>query len=114
MIDYYSIGQRIQRQRVRRQITQERLAETINVSVPHISRIENGSSQPSLQVLVDICNALELTVDDLMQDSLVSVRTKKLSRFDELISGCTNAEIDLMYNVAEAVLRATRSANTAQ
>ena len=77
MIDYYSIGRRIQQRRVQRNITQERLAEMVNVSVPHISRIENGSSQPSLQVLVDICNALELTVDDLMQDSLSSVRSKK-------------------------------------
>ena len=44
MIDYYSIGRRIQQRRVQRNITQERLAEMVNVSVPHISRIENGSS----------------------------------------------------------------------
>ncbi|MBQ2230839.1 MAG: helix-turn-helix transcriptional regulator [Oscillospiraceae bacterium] len=111
MIDYYSIGRRIQQRRVQRNITQERLAEMVNVSVPHISRIENGSSQPSLQVLVDICNALELTVDDLMQDSLSSVRRKKATRLEALLSDCSALEIDLVYDVAEAVLRAARNAN---
>ena len=40
-IDYVAIGKRIQKFRRKLKMSQERLAEQINVSVPHMSNIEN-------------------------------------------------------------------------
>ena len=109
MIDYLSIGRRIRQNRVRLNITQEQLAEMVNVSVPHISRIENGSSQPSLQVLVDICNILKITIDDLLEDSLATAKIKKVGRFDRLLSECSANEIELIYQVSETILQVLRN-----
>lgn len=108
MIDYVSIGKRIRQNRHRADMTQETLAEKISVSPPYISRIETGSASPSLQTLVDICNALDITVDDLMQDSLPAAQKKLEGRLGELAQGCTAEELHLVAEVAETVLRNVR------
>ena len=108
MIDYAAIGQRIKLHRGIVGITQECLAEQINVSVPHISRIENGSSKPSLQVLVDICNTLEITIDDMMQDSISAAHKKVEGRLEQVLDGCTTDELSMVADLAEVVLRNIR------
>lgn len=60
------IGKNIQRIRQAQKITQAELAEMIHLSVVHISHIETGSSMPSLPTLLDICNALETTPNDIL------------------------------------------------
>lgn len=109
MIDYGAIGAHIRKTRDRQGITQEYLAERVNVSIPHISRIENGSAKPSLQVLVDICNALNITIDDAMSDTMPAAKSKIVSRLDALISDCTADEIEMIANLAETVLRDART-----
>ena len=57
-IDYAEVGSRIKHRRKELGMSQEKLAELIDVSVPHMSNIENGKTRFSLQVLVDLTNAL--------------------------------------------------------
>ena len=76
MIDYTAIGKRIQYYRLKKEFTQEYIAEKAGVSIPHLSRIENGSGKPSLQTLVNICNALNVTIDDIMQDNITASKSK--------------------------------------
>ena len=47
-------------------ITQAELAEMVHLSVVHISHFETGASMPSLPTLLDICNALEATPNDIL------------------------------------------------
>jgi len=75
---------------------------------PYISRIETGSSSPSLQTLVDICNALDLTIDDLMQDSLSAAGKRINSRLEDLLTGCTIAEMNMVVNVVSVLLQEIR------
>lgn len=105
MIDYHSIGKNIRKHRNRLGLTQEILAEKINVSIPHISRMENGSAKPSLQTLVDICNVLDVSIDNLMQDSIPTAKPGVSSRLDEILAGCSAEEIDMIADVAEAILQ---------
>lgn len=109
MIDYPSIGKRIKKNRRSRGITQEALAEKVNVSIPHISRIECGFSSPSLQTLVDICNALGITIDELMQDSLPAARPNINRRLEAILSDCSAAELNFLANVLPALLRELRN-----
>lgn len=109
MIDYVSIGKRIKEIRLKRGITQEKLAETVNISVPHISRIENGWASPSLQTLVDICNALDITIDDLMQDSIPAARRNAEGALGEIVADCTVEELNLLADVAQTILRNIRN-----
>lgn len=109
MIDYVSIGKRIKGIRLMRGITQEKLAETVNISVPHVSRIENGWASPSLQTLVDICNALDITIDSLMQDSLPAARKNLMGALGEVVADCTAEELNMLAEIAQSILRSVRS-----
>lgn len=90
-------------------MTQETLAEKINVSPPYVSRIETGSASPSLQTLVDICNALHITIDDLMQDSIPAARKNLEGALGEIIADCTVEELNLLADVAQSILRNIRN-----
>ena len=51
---------------MRRKISQEKLVKILDVSMPRISDIENGSTKFSLQVLLNIVNALNITPEVLL------------------------------------------------
>lgn len=62
-LDFISIGQKIKERRVSLEITQETVANRLNVNPSHISNIENGRANPSLTALVKIANILTCSVD---------------------------------------------------
>ena len=57
-IDYLAIGKRIKAYRKERKMSQEELAEEIDISVPHMCNIENGKTKFSFPILVGLANAL--------------------------------------------------------
>ena len=59
-------GKRIQALRKERRVTQEQLAERLNKSIEHISYIERGERAPSFETILDIAEALEVSVPYLM------------------------------------------------
>lgn len=69
-LDYKALGQRIKKYRLQKHYTQEKLAELANCAISSVSHAERGTSQPSLQLLVRFCNILDITVDQLLCDSL--------------------------------------------
>ena len=64
------LGQRIQYFRSQRGISQASLSEKVFVNHEYISRIENGKKAISLELLISIADALEVSADDLIADSL--------------------------------------------
>lgn len=69
--DYKALGKRISNARKQAGITQEALGEQLNMTRKHISVIESAIKRPSLDALVDIANALDVSTDDLLVDSLM-------------------------------------------
>ena len=67
-LDYLTIGRRIHRLRKRADITQQMLAEKIGTSTAYISQLERGTKGISIENLVNIANALGVTVDTILGD----------------------------------------------
>ena len=65
-LDFQKIGKRIRKRRLAYGITQEAIANQLDVNPSHISNIENGRANPSLTVLVKIANILACSVDDFI------------------------------------------------
>ena len=65
-MDYCKIGQNIREIRRAKGLSQELLAEKVNISVTHMSHIETGNTKLSLKVFVDIADALEVNSDELL------------------------------------------------
>ena len=69
-IDGVILGNNIRRYRSRALMRQEDLAEKCDCSNSYIGQIENGRAYPSLRLAVKIANALSVTVDQLLRDSV--------------------------------------------
>lgn len=69
-VDYKALGQRIRHQRKLMKMTQEELASVSDVSTSYIGHIERGIKRCSLETLVCISNALDISPNALLQDSL--------------------------------------------
>ena len=70
MIDYEKIGVRIKGYRNAAHLTQRELADIVLVDRNHINSIENGRKIPSLELIILIANALKVSADDLLVDSV--------------------------------------------
>lgn len=62
-IDFKALGNKLREIRTAKGLTQEYVASVANVNVSHISNIENNRVKISLQTLLFVCNALDVTVD---------------------------------------------------
>ena len=69
-MDQVAIGARIKAARERVHLTQEQLAEIVDISPTHMSVIERGVKTPKLDTFVRIANALGVTSDSLLQDGV--------------------------------------------
>ena len=93
MVDYKTLGSRIRAVRLEKKMTQEQLAEAVGVGVSHI---ETGNSIPSLQVMLDIINALGCSADELFCMEIDQARPLMNSWLSELVADCSNMEIKLI------------------
>lgn len=57
-IDYYMIGKRLKERRIAAHLTQEKVAESSNISTVYLSKIENGKVTPTLDTLGAICSVI--------------------------------------------------------
>lgn len=62
-LDFRQIGLKIKERRQNQGLTQEFIANKLDVNPSHISNIEGGRAHPSLTALVKIANILECSVD---------------------------------------------------
>lgn len=65
------VGKRVADARRQAGMTQELLAEKLNVSVSAVSRLETGSNMVSLERLLDISEILNVGLQDLLCDLFV-------------------------------------------
>ena len=107
-IDYKSIGRRIKAARTRLDMTQERLAEQVNLSPSHLSNIETGTTKVSLPTLVKLANALDVSVDGLLADSVVQSKAVFEQDIQSILSDCDNYEIRVIADIAAATKKTLR------
>lgn len=103
-MDYYAIGQRIRKFRKALGLSQETLAEKVNISTTHMSHIETGNTKLSLPVLVALATVLEVRTDDLLYDESPSSRTTSINGIMQILDSSTKQQLQII----EDVLRATQ------
>lgn len=107
-LDYKAIGKRTKIARIHVDLTQEALAARIDISPSHMSNIETGTTKVSLTTIVNLANALGVTVDDLLCDKIVRARTQVEHDFQQILSDCNDYEIRVLKDVAKTVIDALR------
>ena len=69
-MNYEGLGRRVRQQRVLCGLTQEELAEKSGISCSFVGHIERGEKKFSIGTLVSLCNAMRVSPNYLLQDSL--------------------------------------------
>lgn len=98
-IDYVSIGKRIKSFRVKKGWTQAVLAEKSGVEPSNISHIERAATKVSLPTLISIANALDVSLDEIVYNSLVKNEHILVNTINELIFDCTSTEISAIIEI---------------
>lgn len=83
-VNYENVGNKIRERRNFLKVTQENLANDINVSASFISDIENGRRKMSLETMIKISIALKTSLDYFVLDNVKDVKLKNNIKFDEL------------------------------
>ena len=100
-INYIAIGKRIRQLRIERGWSQAMLAEKSGVEPSNISHIERAATKLSLPTLVNISNALEVTLDEIVYESLIKNDHITCDIINQLLADCTSNEISAIIEIVK-------------
>jgi len=98
-MDYIALGRRIREERLKMNLTQEKLAEDIDISTAYVGQIERGDRNLTLDKLVLIANRLGITVDYLLSDSVPIGNTTAHNLITQIMHNRSGDEIMLAVNM---------------
>ena len=73
-MDQIKIGKFIAKCRKKQNLTQSQLAEKIGVTDRAVSKWENGKSMPDSSLMLDLCNVLTISVNELLSGEIIDVK----------------------------------------
>ena len=101
MLSYVDLGNRIREERKKKGLSQEQLAEITNLSITHVSHIETANTKVSLPVFVRIANALQVTADTLLCDSIECSSIVLNGKISELTEDCSEEELHVLTDILQ-------------
>ena len=102
-MDYSGIGKRIKNYREKLKMTQQMLGEETDYSVQHISHIETGKTKLSVKCLLDIANALQVSVDELVCGYVSSSSVIVDREISNLMEDCSPQEKQIILETIKAL-----------
>ena len=102
-IDYSVIGSRIKEARLSKNLTQEELADQIDISVAFLSRVERGNSHINLKRLNQICGLLDVSEGYILNGAANNSKNYLEHEVAELLKKVSPKKQKLIYNVAKAI-----------
>ena len=91
-VDYVKTGQRIKKIRNRKGLQQAEPAYRAGLTTSHTSHIETAQTKLFLPSIVKIANALSVSVDELLCDSLKEVKPVYDQRIANELADCDAVE----------------------
>ncbi|MBQ2385292.1 MAG: helix-turn-helix transcriptional regulator, partial [Clostridia bacterium] len=89
-----AIGENIRNFRKKNDLTQEALADRLGVSYQSISRWENGTTYPDIELIPAIAEVFAVTVDELLGMPQIEKEKRAVVAFDELRRECIKTDYD--------------------
>ena len=102
-------GVRVRQARKARQLSQAQLSETIQISMSHMSDIENGKTNINLDIFFRLTQALEVSADWLLQTNNPGTSEVLDKEFSDLLFDCTTREKSLLLKMARDMKEGLRS-----
>ncbi len=100
-----SIGKNIRKYRKAQKISQEQLAEMVDLSVNYIGDIERGEKSPALDTFINIANALGVSADMLLCDVVKAGYQVKDSLLNEKLSKLSDKDRARIYDIIDTEIK---------
>lgn len=97
------IGHRIREERLRLNLTQEALAEDVELTTAYIGQVERGERNFTLENLIKVANRLGVTVDYLLVDSVNADRDATIIQLSQLMNGRSLSEKELAVSLIKTL-----------
>lgn len=91
-IDMSELGSRIRQARMERNMSQLDLAEACGISVPYVSDIERGKKCFSVDILLRLAQALQISADWLLRLDIPQTQYAYSSEASDIMADCTQEE----------------------
>lgn len=103
------IGARIREARMAKKMSQQELATKANISLPHVSDIENGKQSMKLATFIRIIEALQVSADSILRADVPAVNVLYQNEFSRIIEDCTPSEIESLKRIMLQVKQTMRA-----
>lgn len=107
-VDYKEIGKRIKIARIKKGITQESVAEEIDITASHMSNVETGKTKVSLPTLINIANALSVNIDTLLCDNILTSKIVFEGEAKEIFDDCDEYEVRMLVDILKYMKEVVR------
>ena len=102
-IDYKLIGSRIKTKRKMTLLTQEKMAELLNVSVGYVSQVERGYAKPNLEMLASISKILDCDISELVSNIIVEKNIFLNNELNLILYSMNSRQKQIMLDIAEII-----------
>lgn len=101
-----AFGEKLKRIRNKRKLTQEQLAEIIDMSPKNLSKIEVGTSFVSSETLEKIMFALNVTAEELFANDYIKTQEELVSDIYEKIASIKNNQqkLETIYKMLDFII----------
>ena len=104
------LGKRLQKARNAKRFTQEYIAEILELTPEHISRIENGKNNVYLHKLALWCDVLDVPIEEILTGAVMPANPAFNRQFGEIAQGCSEEAILAMLDVCRRIADVERRA----
>ena len=102
-IDYSIVGERLKKARLSKKLTQEVVAEKMDVSVAFLSRVESGKSPINLKRLTQLCALLETSEGYILSGTSQKSQIYLEEDFKNILNTCTPEQQRFIYEIAKVI-----------
>ena len=101
--DYSVIGRRIKEARTEQKMTQENLADRLDISIAFLSRVETGKAHVNLKRLTQIAEILNVSPSYLLTGSNTTSKDYLREDFRIILDRCSPEQQKLIYQISELI-----------
>lgn len=102
-VNFKLLGKRVREVRKEKGISQADLAVKCKTSAQYLSQIENGKKQASLQILITIAEALEVSLDELLVGNQVKNLAEYSNEVARVFEDCSSYEKRILFEMLVAM-----------
>ena len=103
-IDFCIIGKRLKQARKSKKMTQEQLAEKMEVSIAYLSKVETGKVHINLERLSQICSILNITEGEILNGVSNNSNSYLHYEFNELLKKSSPKNLKIAYKILKSIL----------